>query len=219
MVPTAEPEPLNYVKVCDMYGSGYSYVPGTDTCLKFDGQVRTTYLSTTSDDVDDISKWTYRARLNVTFQNETDFGTLTSVIRFQADGNGGSDANIGVDRALISLAGSSGTFRIGYTDQYWAKNHGYGTPGPIDDAPSGYDQATIMDYTFSAESLNITVGIQDEVGGENADDNVDIYAGVNAGRSWGTAAATLGYDTGDESSAVRLSLSLTMMEDLEIKGL
>ncbi|HVW55444.1 MAG TPA: porin, partial [Rhizobiaceae bacterium] len=28
-----EPEPANYVKVCDAYGSGFYYIPGTQTCF------------------------------------------------------------------------------------------------------------------------------------------------------------------------------------------
>ena len=36
----AEPEPVEYVKVCDAYGAGYFYLPGTETCLKVGGFVR-----------------------------------------------------------------------------------------------------------------------------------------------------------------------------------
>ena len=32
--------PVNYVKICDAYGSGFFYIPGTDTCLKVGGYVR-----------------------------------------------------------------------------------------------------------------------------------------------------------------------------------
>jgi Porin subfamily len=32
-------EPIDYVKVCDAFGTGYYYVPGTDTCLKIHGYV------------------------------------------------------------------------------------------------------------------------------------------------------------------------------------
>ena len=35
-----EPEPVEYVKVCDAYGAGFFYIPGTETCLKIDGYVR-----------------------------------------------------------------------------------------------------------------------------------------------------------------------------------
>ena len=30
----AEPEPVEYVRVCDAYGAGFFYIPGTETCLK-----------------------------------------------------------------------------------------------------------------------------------------------------------------------------------------
>lgn len=29
----ADPEPVEYVRVCDLYGYGYFYIPGTDICL------------------------------------------------------------------------------------------------------------------------------------------------------------------------------------------
>lgn len=38
-----EPEPAESVKSCEKYGSGFVYVPGTDTCVKISGEVRTTY--------------------------------------------------------------------------------------------------------------------------------------------------------------------------------
>ncbi len=37
----AEPEPLEYVRICDAYGKGYFYIPGTETCLQIGGKVRT----------------------------------------------------------------------------------------------------------------------------------------------------------------------------------
>ncbi len=36
----AEPEPVEYVRVCDAFGSGYFFIPGTETCLRFSGYVR-----------------------------------------------------------------------------------------------------------------------------------------------------------------------------------
>ena len=37
----AEPEPMEYVRVCDAFGTGYFYIPGTETCLSISGYVRT----------------------------------------------------------------------------------------------------------------------------------------------------------------------------------
>ena len=33
-------EPVDYVKVCDAYGVGYWYIPGTDTCIRIGGYVK-----------------------------------------------------------------------------------------------------------------------------------------------------------------------------------
>jgi hypothetical protein len=33
-------EPIDYVKVCDAFGTGYYYIPGTDTCLKVGGYIQ-----------------------------------------------------------------------------------------------------------------------------------------------------------------------------------
>jgi len=34
-----EPEPVEYVRVCDAYGAGFFYIPGTETCLQISGYV------------------------------------------------------------------------------------------------------------------------------------------------------------------------------------
>src|SRR5262245_48199847 len=39
-VVVAEPEPVEYVRVCDVYGAGFFYIPGTETCLKIGGYLR-----------------------------------------------------------------------------------------------------------------------------------------------------------------------------------
>src|SRR5690606_20115926 len=44
-----EPEAVEYVRVCDAYGAGYFYIPGTETCLRIHGYVR--YDATGGDDV------------------------------------------------------------------------------------------------------------------------------------------------------------------------
>jgi hypothetical protein len=40
-VVVAEPEPMEYVRICDTYGVGFYYIPGTETCLKVSGYIRT----------------------------------------------------------------------------------------------------------------------------------------------------------------------------------
>ncbi len=33
-------KPVQYVKICSLYGAGFYYIPGTDTCIKIGGFVR-----------------------------------------------------------------------------------------------------------------------------------------------------------------------------------
>src|SRR5262245_8943100 len=33
-------KPVQYVKICSLYGDGFYYIPGTNTCLKIGGFVR-----------------------------------------------------------------------------------------------------------------------------------------------------------------------------------
>ena len=39
-LPTRKAAPVEYVRVCDAYGSGFFYIPGTDTCLRVGGLVQ-----------------------------------------------------------------------------------------------------------------------------------------------------------------------------------
>src|SRR5262245_6147426 len=36
----AKAKPVEYVKICNLYGAGFYYMPGTDTCIKIGGYVR-----------------------------------------------------------------------------------------------------------------------------------------------------------------------------------
>src|SRR5262249_24171362 len=36
-------KPVEYVKICSLYGEGFYYIPGTDICLKVGGYVRADY--------------------------------------------------------------------------------------------------------------------------------------------------------------------------------
>ena len=36
-------KPVEYVKICSLYGAGFFYIPGTDICIKIGGWVRAEY--------------------------------------------------------------------------------------------------------------------------------------------------------------------------------
>src|SRR5260370_34767599 len=37
-------KPVEYVKICSVYGEGFFYIPGTDTCIKLGGYVRQNFV-------------------------------------------------------------------------------------------------------------------------------------------------------------------------------
>jgi hypothetical protein len=88
-VVVAEPEPAEYVRICDVYGAGYFYIPGTETCLRIGGYIRYdigigdvgAFTGAESGDHEDGSvNDTYRKRARFTFRTwtgqETELGTL-----------------------------------------------------------------------------------------------------------------------------------------------
>lgn len=68
----AEPEPMEYVRVCDVYGAGFFYIPGTETCLKIGGYVRAEWLSDR-----DGRRGFVRFAPTFDVKSDTEYGTLT----------------------------------------------------------------------------------------------------------------------------------------------
>ena len=131
----AEPEPMEYVRVCDAFGTGFFYIPGTETCLKIGGFVRF-QVGFARDEVaasvangglgmgygngiTTQSDWDAFTRAQVTFdaRNDTELGTLRSFIALQADSDNEADGGggLGVDEAYIELGG----FKVGYFWSWW----------------------------------------------------------------------------------------------------
>lgn len=201
-----EPEPVDYVRICDAYGNGFFYIPGTETCMNINGYIRSTYThyTTTTGGAEDPdhATWAYRGRLNVDVRNETDWGTLRSQLRFQGNGNGGGDANVGIDRALISVAG----FRVGYSDTYWETAHGSAVDTPaIEDGMYNADQAIFFDYTVASNGLAVTVGVQDSSGTAADAETPDYYIGAKYSGDWGWLAATYIYDQNGTDAGTALA--------------
>ena len=118
----AEPEPVEYVRVCDAYGAGFFYIPGSETCLRFEGYAR--YQINVDEDVnngltddDDEGGFdsTYRFRLNMDARSEIEWGTLRAFGRFEVNG-GDEPAAFTTDQVVIDVGG----FHAGYTESAFA---------------------------------------------------------------------------------------------------
>jgi len=110
----AEPEPVEYVRVCDVFGAGFFYIPGTETCLQISGEV---FYQIGTDDVVDGWVKTTRARVNFDARSETEWGALRTFIRLNAEWGDPGDGAVEMDQAIIELGG----LRMGYTESAWVE--------------------------------------------------------------------------------------------------
>ncbi|BCH22114.1 porin [Mesorhizobium sp. L-8-3] len=207
-VVVAEPEPVEYVRVCETYGAGFFYIPGTETCLSVNGwmwyQIGAEGYKNSSDTpafiggAADADGWikSSRARLNFDARSETDWGTLRSFIRLEAEGvsTGGVDFPVGVDQAFVQLGG----FYAGYTESAWSatRNGGASNWGAHSyyGMYYGYSQAQQIGYDFTgAYGLFGTVSLEDDaLAGDGYMPDIVAKVGVNQG--WGSVWAKFGYD-------------------------
>jgi hypothetical protein len=206
----AEPEPMEYVRVCDAFGAGYFYIPGTETCLKVGGYVR--FQVDMGQDVNgwNDSDWDSfsRVQLDFTAKSDTELGTLTSVasVRFEANQDvdytsNGSAGGTYINEAYIQLGG----FKVGRYYNPWDK----GINGESD-WNSGSQNTRMQSVGYFYTGSAFTAGVQvDELsrlaglGGQN----VGLEAIVTA--KFGAVAFDLlgAYDFGAEEGAVRALIS------------
>ena len=119
----AEPEPLEYVRVCDAFGTGYFYIPGTETCLKIGGYIR---VDVRGGDVlgqdtfpgggGDTYYTRTRARLNISTATDTEYGALKTFAAVEANRNNNNGVDTNLAHGYIEFAG----LLIGYTDSLFA---------------------------------------------------------------------------------------------------
>jgi hypothetical protein len=213
-VVVAEPEPVEYVRVCDTYGAGFFYIPGTETCLKISGYLR--YDAHAGDDAytgeerDTYFKRT-RATLRVDARNETELGTLRSYIELRYNFDDGANADsVQLNNGFIELGG----FRVGATDSQFTSYLGYLGDIISDDViePGAYVTNQIS-YTFAGgNGFSATLGLEQGNDGYQIDDYMPhVVGGVKFEQAWGKIGAVAGYDAVSEEWAgkVRLDVNFT----------
>src|SRR5882724_3219645 len=125
-------KPVEYVKICSIYGAGFFYIPGTDTCIKIGGWVRaeadfnaggshTAYISggggrNNRIDTADV-QWRSRFVTSFDIRTQTEYGTLRAYTRagFQWTTNEDGIGTYYVERTFIQFAG----FTVGRSQSYF----------------------------------------------------------------------------------------------------
>ncbi|MGX9392663.1 porin [Nitrobacteraceae bacterium UC4446_H13] len=112
---------VEYVKVCSLYGAGFYYIPGTDTCIKLGGYLRAD-TSFNAAGAYDMPRWTgansrasndyisrSRLGLNIDTRTATEYGVVRTyadfTLNFTTDTDSRAAGNLGVYYAFIQFAG------------------------------------------------------------------------------------------------------------------
>ncbi|WP_455476392.1 porin [Bartonella sp. B17] len=175
-------EPVKYVRVCDAYGKGYFYIPGTETCIRLSGSIRADLIggdnvdATTNAELNEGRKsYGASSRLTLVFQTatETELGTLRSYAKVYSQWSNGRDK----DGAKLSAAYLElGGFRVGLDDTIFNNwTGGYGNVINDDSiAPAGVTRTNFISYTFNGDS-GFSAIIGAELGNASGTTNKSFY--------------------------------------------
>jgi len=206
------PEPVDYVRVCDVYGAGFFYIPGTDTCLRIGGRVRTELRVFNVDD-EGGSDWDsdtdistgFRARGYARFDSrtQTEFGLLRTYVEYFATNDTGDGETFALDKAFIQwgglTVGRAGSRFDFYTGANWGSvlNMGFADDGTVNQISYTAAIGNGISATVSLEDgMNRRAGILNSSAGTTAANGndldgghkyPDLVANLRVDQGWGSA--------------------------------
>jgi hypothetical protein len=200
---------VEYVKICSLYGAGFYYIPGTDTCLKIGGYLRVQTESKAGAsgqvygtggvlgsarydrfDSNDIN-WTVRAVMSFDARTQTDYGTLRSYIR--AGWNQSTPAVAGAGTTPCNVAAANNC--LAYWDRAFIQFAGF----TVGRAQSFFDM-----YTFGGAYTYLNTRTSGDTGAAGEDlwaYTVQFGNGVSYSLSLEDPAAHNKYGTYDNTAA------------------
>src|SRR5262245_54275337 len=130
-------KPVEYVRICTLYGEGFYYIPGTDICLKIGGYVRADYgwnvtgartvhysgAAGAQDRTVNPYSTRHRGHFNFDSRTQTAYGTLRTYVAIHVDNENIGTVTVNPSRAFIQWAG----FTFGHTKSFTD------TPGTLSD--------------------------------------------------------------------------------------
>ncbi|MFS2178050.1 porin [Rhizobium pisi] len=195
----AEPEPVEYVRVCDAYGTGYFYIPGTETCLKIEGYIR--FQVNVGEDVGGDSDWdaVTRGQVQFTAKSDTEYGPLTGVIVMQFNADNATDQEAILDSAYLDVAG----FRAGLFYSWWDD----GLSGETDDIGSVVTLHNSLRYQYESGDFYAGISVDELEDGVykagEGPNNFGVAVGLGGKAGAFSYQITAGYDADNEDGAVR----------------
>ena len=213
-------EPVDYVRVCDAFGTGYYYIPGTDTCLKISGLVRFETIFEEDDvayededgDPEHLDDWRFHTRGTIIVESKsmTDWGPLYTYIEAESNWERDFDGAFEVQEAYVSL----GPILAGLAQSAFDNGGGY--------TYEGYDlsdnKVNQFQLSWALNGFGIILAAEDPYGrsgdfggydfpdyGSEAGDIPDLVAAITAeGNNWSGKLSFLYSDAFDGFWGVQL---------------
>jgi hypothetical protein len=181
-------EPVDYVKVCDAFGKGFFYSPGTDTCIKVGGYVK---FITTFGDTDygafnkayPDSNWgnfVTEASVQVTASSITEYGNLTGWIDYRAKtgntaGSGSTLAdyvNASTNSAYVDTAWLQfGPVKAGYFDSLFDFGQGFNDKGMF----ASDTKTDHIELSYTVNGFGLAISLEDGRDRGGAIYNAGVY--------------------------------------------
>ncbi|CAN7633031.1 porin [Mesorhizobium sp. LjRoot246] len=245
-VVVAEPEPAEYVKICDVYGAGYFYIPGTETCLRIGGYIRYDIgggdvgsfdgaRSFDHEDGEEKDTWYKNARftLKTWTGQETELGTLKTYTEtrfnfgnrnnygaFDADGdpigNPAGNKDVSLNFAWIQLGG----LRVGKDESAFDTFIGY-AGNVIQDTlvPYGDFDTNVVQYYFDAgNGFSAVLSLEEGAGVVGTIDSYvpHVVGGVKWTQGWGAITGVVAYDSNYEEVAGKVRLDVNVSDAIQL---
>ncbi|MFN3672969.1 MAG: porin [Bosea sp. (in: a-proteobacteria)] len=198
-LPSRKAAPVEYVRVCNTYGAGFFYIPGSDTCLRVGGRVRfeALYNQVLAKDTDSTGLRA-RGRVILDARTATAYGTLRAYASIDVTRSTGayakgafqanSDASA-LDKGFIQF-GPITAGRASSMFDFYANSLNMGTL-------RGSDSSTqLLAYTATFGSgFSATISAEDGAERRNASSRdfqgsnrmPDIVANLEVTQGWGSA--------------------------------
>ncbi|RWA73425.1 MAG: porin [Mesorhizobium sp.] len=245
-VTVAEPEPAEYVKICDVYGSGYFYIPGTETCLRIGGYVRydigvgdvgsfdgAESVDHEDGDVQDTFYKNARFTLKTWTGQETELGTLKTYTetRFNFgnnnrhaffnstdsfDSNPAGGKGVSLNFAWIQLGG----LRVGKDESAFDTFIGY-AGNVIQDTlvPYGDFDTNVVQYYFDAgNGFSAVLSLEEGSGIKGTIDSYvpHVVGGLKWTQGWGAITGVIAYDSNYEEVAGKVRLDVNVNDAISL---
>jgi len=172
---TLAPEPIDYVRICDAFGAGFSYSPGTDSCIRVGGYVKFGTAVGHSDfgsynRIFPNSAWANfysEVSLQLTGSSATEYGALTGFldVRVQTGNDGSFSESLTqatnsaqktayIDSAYLRL----GPLQAGYYTSLFDFGRGYTDTGAF-----GSDSTTDhIAVNYAAGGFGLSLSVEDQ---------------------------------------------------------